>query len=86
MSKTEDERIKENEQRIARLKLDNARLKRKLAEKERKIDTRRKIVAGGIVLKHAEIDEQFQVMLMGLLDRFVQKRDRHLFGLSPGKS
>ena len=81
MAKTDEERLREAEQRIQRLKLASAKLKKKIADKERKSDTRRKIIAGGIVLKHASIDENFQIELHKLLDRFVDDRDRHLFDL-----
>lgn len=84
MGKTAHERITENEQRIEKLKADNARLKKKLCERTRKIDTRRKIVAGSIVLKHAGVDENFNIELYKLLEKFVQDRDRHLFNL-PGE-
>lgn len=49
-----------------------------------KLDTRRKIVAGAIILKHAEIDEVFAGELYGLLDKFVSVHDRHLFDLPEG--
>jgi len=45
------------------------------------MDTRRKIVAGAIILNHAEIDEAFAVKLYELLDKFVSVRDRQLFDL-----
>jgi hypothetical protein len=81
MARSEEERISANEQMIERLKAENARLKKAIAEKERKIDTRRKIIAGSIVLKHAGYDKHFAMELEALLARFVPERDRHLFGL-----
>jgi hypothetical protein len=75
--------MKENEQRIEQLKSANARLKKKISEKARKIDTRRKIVAGAVVLKHAQIDQRFGAELHKLLESFVGERDRHLFDLPP---
>jgi len=86
MARSEEERISANEQMIERLKAENARLKKAIAEKERKIDTRRKIIAGSIVLKHATHDEHFAVELETLLARFVPQRDRHLFGLPAAKA
>ena len=50
-------------------------------ERERKRDTRRKIIAGAIVLKHAEMHPHFASRLYGLIDQFVNDRDRHLFDL-----
>jgi len=83
MTRTEDERIKQNERRINALRMENARLQKKANKRARKIDTRRKIIAGAVILKHAEIDEAFAVELYGLLDTHVSERDRHLFDL-PG--
>jgi len=81
MTRTEDERIKQNERKINALRMENARLQKKANKRARKLDTRRKIVAGAIILKHAEIDEIFAVELYGLLDKFVSVHDRHLFDL-----
>ena len=50
-------------------------------ERKRKRETRRKIITGAIVLKHAEENATFASTLYTLLDRFVLKRDRELFGL-----
>ena len=47
----------------------------------RKRETRRKIVAGALVLTHAEINEEFGLQLERLLERFVRDRDRELFDL-----
>lgn len=81
MARTEDERIKENERKINALRMENARLQKKASKRARKIDTRRKIIAGAIILKHAEINEAFALELFGLLDTHVLDRDRHLFDL-----
>lgn len=83
MSRTEEERLKSNAQRIEALRMENARLRKKISDRSRKIDTRRKIVAGGVVLKHAEVNEAFGAELLRLLSRFVLPRDRHLFDLPP---
>lgn len=64
-----------------------ARLKRLDAQertRERKADTRRKIIAGALALEHAERDEDFGRELWKLIDSRVEReRDRELFGLSP---
>lgn len=50
--------------------------------KDRKRDTRRKILAGAIVLQHAQDDEQFKTAIDKLLNRYLTKdNDRELFGL-----
>ena len=52
-------------------------------ERERKEDTRRKIVAGAVVLKHMEHDDAFAAAMHALLNKFVDKLpDRALFGLA----
>lgn len=83
MARTEDERIAANERKINALRMENARLKKKASERARKRDIRRKVIAGAVVLRHAEIDEAFARQLYGLLNKFVRERDRHLFDLPP---
>jgi hypothetical protein len=65
----------------------NARIRReqnKVKTAGRKDDTRRKILAGAIVLEWAAKDNEFSAKLMGELKRFlVRDADRALFGLSP---
>ncbi len=67
--------------RKCRIERQLAGLDARAKERQRKLDTRRKIVAGAIVLKHAETDPAFAKELGDLLERFVLDRDRHLFGL-----
>lgn len=83
MKRTEGDRLAANRQKIAALQMENARLKKQMAERRRKTDTRRKIVAGSLALAHAEIDPDFAAALYRLLNRFVLARDRHLFDLPP---
>lgn len=59
----------------ARLKDLDAREK----AQQRKLDTRRKIVAGAIALEHAEIDPTFGAELAALLNRLVKPHERFLF-------
>jgi hypothetical protein len=65
----------------------NARIKQeesKLRASEKKIDTRRKILAGATVLEWARRDSEFSSRLMTELRRFlVRDADRELFGLPP---
>ena len=64
-----------------------ARIRREQAKartQERKDDTRRKILAGAVVLERAEKDAAFKTDLEALLARFlVRDDDRALFGLTP---
>ena len=60
------------------------REKYRLSLKERKRDTRRKILAGSWVLSIAENDQAAALRLRKGLDEFLEReRDRELFGLSP---
>jgi uncharacterized protein (DUF3084 family) len=83
-----DDQISALQTRLSQLKLRQQRLdarKRAIeAQRERKAETRRKILVGGIVLeklRQGEIDgEQFR----GWLDQALTRADdRALFGLSP---
>ena len=80
------EDARQNEERaLARFEQKNAlvqkyeNLKRR---RERKLDTRRKIIAGAIALEHMKHDAAFAAAFAALLDRFVTKGpERALFGL-----
>jgi len=65
----------------------NARIKReqnKLRSRERRNDTRRKVLAGAAVLEWATKDSDFATRLQGELRAFlVRDADRALFGLPP---
>jgi hypothetical protein len=64
---------------IARIKQEQNKLK----AGERKTDTRRKILAGAVVLEWAKRDSEFSARLMAELKRFLARDvDRALFGLS----
>ena len=53
-------------------------------DRNRKLDTRRKIIAGALALEHAEGDEEFGQKLYRLINRYVTKpHERELFGLPP---
>ena len=55
--------------------------------RERRLDTRRKIIAGAIALEHMKYDGAFAAAFQALLDRFVGKApERALFGLAPRPS
>jgi hypothetical protein len=56
----------------------------KVRLRERKNDTRRKILAGAAVLDEAEHKEEFKAALHKLLAKFLTRpEDRALFGLPP---
>ena len=55
--------------------------------RERKDDTRRKIIAGALALEHAGVDQGFHATLQKLLNRYVVRaQDRALFDLPPRAS
>jgi hypothetical protein len=76
---------KTREQLVAEIKARNARLRAidaKAAEKKRKEDTRRKVLAGFVVLNHEKHDPAFAATLRALLDAgLTEDRDRVLFAL-----
>jgi hypothetical protein len=50
--------------------------------RERKLDTRRKIIAGGLALKHMRFDPEFGASFRRLLDKYIEtEAERLLFGL-----
>ncbi|MHA7061878.1 mobilization protein C [Azospirillum argentinense] len=72
-----DQRIAETEARLTRLR-------QAQASEVRKTDTRRKILAGAVVLAHAGRDPEWGERLRALLDSaLTTERDRALFGLDP---
>lgn len=72
--------LKQQEQLKARIALLQAREK----QEERKKDTRRKILLGGIILAKVKRGEWPQAKLVELLDRELkEERDRALFDLPP---
>lgn len=80
--KSPEEQLAELEKRESQLK---ARIQKKRAEvagKQRKQDTRRKIIAGALALEHAEQDKAFGATLKRLLKEHVKRpEDRKLFNL-----
>jgi len=70
------------EQLAARIRREEGRAR----SRERKEDTRRKILAGAAVLDEAEQRPEFNAMLVKLLGRFLLRpEDRALFGLVPAE-
>lgn len=68
------------EQERARLQ----QLEAKARAADRKRDTRRKIVAGVVVLKAAETDERLRRWLMQQIEATAADRDKELFGIGQG--
>jgi hypothetical protein len=81
------EAAKEREARaLARFERKNATVQKYETLKkhrDRKLDTRRKIIAGAFALEHMKYDENFASAFTAILDRYVEKGpERLLFGLS----
>ena len=80
--KPPEEKLADLEKQEAQLKARISRERARLKERERKQETRRKIIAGALALEHK--DGQFQAALNRLLDEYVTRPDdRALFGLQP---
>ena len=83
-----DERIETLEARLQQLKTRQARIearKRALSSRrERKDDTRRKILAGTVLLSRVESGDIATALFRQWLDRaLTRQEDRDLFGLDP---
>jgi hypothetical protein len=83
-----DEQLSTLQGRLAQLKLKSQRIEaRRLAiaaARERKADTRRKIVLGGLVMdKMRDSDAERREVLKWLDARLTRAADRLLFGLAP---
>ena len=84
MGLNRNERIAELEKKKRQLANRIVRLRNMESAKQRKIDTRRKILAGAWVLHRADQDPNARLRLMQGLDGFlVGDRDRELFDLPP---
>ena len=81
----ERKKLKEIQQKKKRiLERQIRRTQHQISTKERKRDTRRKILAGSWVLSIAENDQAAAKHLRNGLNEFLEReRDRELFGLSP---
>ena len=84
MAKSADERIAELEQQKQQIANRISRLRTIESTKARKLDTRRKILAGACVLDRADKDQASARHLKEILDAFLTKpQDRALFDLPP---
>lgn len=80
--KTPEEKIAELEQQEAQLKARILREKARARQQARKLDTRQKVIIGGMVKAHCEIDPAFKSQIDQLLDQHVRRdADRKALGL-----
>ena len=81
---TEAERLAELEARKKALEAQMDAIQARQKERDRKADTRRKVLAGAAILAEAERDPAAKQRLMALLDRhLVRDVDRAVFDLAP---
>ena len=81
-----EQQIAKQEERLKQLKAQKqailAREKKKVAEQQRKDDTRRKILIGSFIIKQIETDLEAKNRLLSKLDEYLtENRDRKLFDL-----
>ena len=87
MGKSAEERIAELEHQKQQIANRIARLRTIESTKARKLDTRRKILAGACVLDRADKDLASARHLKEILDAFLTKpKDRALFDLPPKRT
>ena len=76
------QREEKAEKALSKIENDIKATKARLAEKERKIDTRRKIIAGAVALEHAEKNPDWGKAFFDILNRAVTRSDdRDILGL-----
>lgn len=82
MAKTKSERLEELQKKEAQIKAQIQAIKAQESSEERKKDTRRKILIGGVVLSKVKRGEWGNDRLHSLLNNELKAdRDRELFGL-----
>jgi large subunit ribosomal protein L7/L12 len=80
-----DAKLTALDDKIARLKARKQKLLNRRKAEERKRDSQRKIVIGGTLMKHAELNPEFHAEMWRILDAHVDRPyDRELLGLAPG--
>lgn len=80
--KTPAEKIADLEKKKAQLTAQIQKQKALERTADRKLDTRRKIIAGALALEHMELDPEFRQTMIRLLSRHVKESDKHLFDFS----
>ncbi len=82
MAKTPKEKLAELESAKSKIQARIQAEKSKLRSKERKDETRLKIIVGSVVLAHSEHDEGFKDLLWTILkNRTTRETDRSFLGL-----
>ena len=78
------DRIRQLEEQRARINAEIQRVRSRESVEERKRETRRKILAGAMVLDRVARKELAEKLFLADMDRFLERdQDRALFGLPP---
>ena len=78
------DRIRQLEERRARINAEIQRVRSRESQEERKRETRRKILAGAMVLDRVKRKDLSEKLFKADMDRFLERdQDRALFGLPP---
>lgn len=79
-----EERLRKIEEKQARLKAEAQRLKARTRQNRRKRETRRKILAGAMLLDSVEQGDFPEKLFLSHMDKFLTRdHERALFGLPP---
>jgi hypothetical protein len=83
--KVDDETVRTLQQRLDKAKQELARAMAAQKDEARRIDTRRKVIAGALALEHLEHNagSEFGKVMFRLLDEYVLPKDRALFEFLP---
>lgn len=82
--KTPEQRLKELEDKKAAMEAQIAKTRAMVKKHDRARDTRRKIVAGAILLEHGDLNPAFGAEIDAILRKHVSRpQDRELFGFPP---
>jgi menaquinone-dependent protoporphyrinogen IX oxidase len=78
-TRTPEDKLAELEKKQEQIKAQIQKQKAQLRERERKEDTRRKIIVGALALEHMAYDDQFAATIIKLISRHTKPADKELF-------
>lgn len=79
MGKTDSERLAELQAKMAQLQAKAEAIEARQKERERKLDTRRKVILGGVLLERAEHDPRMAQFVAKLVSELTRTQDRKAF-------
>lgn len=83
MAKSDEEKLADIEKQMAKLAAARNAITAKQKERDRKLETRRKIVLGSMLLEHAEHNVEAWDMVHTLLNLMKRDQDKKLFADFP---